>query len=316
MQEQKTFTKDDRFVDYYWYWLKLYKQGQVRPKTFSNYTLVARQLERMWPDKKIGEVTADSFQQLVNEFAPGHARGSIQKFYTYARIPLLRLHHYEKLIDRDPTYGVKIPNAADAHLTRAKFLEKDQLQRLIKTLEFDQGTYSDGFMIVLRTGMRFGEFMGITPDDINFDKGTLTINKTWDYADRNTPYDRFQPTKNKHSIREIVIDGVTMECFKRNMEGCGRGETIFGTIACRQSSGWNKHLARICEFAQIPRLSMHSLRHEHATFLADENIPTKEIAERLGHANDQITQKVYIHRLESAREKGHEQILEELAKIG
>ena len=61
---------------------------------------------------------------------------------------------------------------------------------------------------------------------------------------------------------------------------------------------------------------MHSLRHEHATFLADENIPTKEIAERLGHANDQITQKVYIHRLESTREKGHEQILEELAKIG
>ena len=61
--------------------------------------------------------------------------------------------------------------------------------------------------------MRFGEMVGLTRKDFNFEEGTINIEKTWAYA-KNSP-EGFGPTKNDESIRVIKVNKFTMDIFKQ-----------------------------------------------------------------------------------------------------
>ena len=74
-------------------------------------------------------------------------------------------------------------------------------------------------------------------------------------------------------------------------------------------------LARICKFIDIPVMSIHGLRHEHASFLASQGVPTKTIAARLGHVDDRVTNKVYIHETMHDQKRDARAVMDKLADM-
>lgn len=134
--------------------------------------------------------------------------------------------------------------------------------------------------------MRFSEALAITPNDFNFSKQSLSINKTWDYK---SGYG-FMPTKNQSSIRKIQIDWQLIIQFSTLVKNLPKDEPIFVSGNIYNSTA-NDILARHCKNVGIPIISIHGLRHTHASLLLFAGVSIASVAQRLGHSSMTTTQK-------------------------
>src|SRR5690625_1380765 len=131
-------------------------------------------------------------------------------------------------------------------------------------------------LLGLTTGLRFGELVGLTRNDFDFDNETLNIDKTWGYY-KDAP-EGFGETKNKQSIRRISVDEYTLNAFKdyfekTEIEEENKHELVFFNKADSKykvisNSYANRVLGNLLRTLSIvPIISMHGLRHNHASIL-------------------------------------------------
>ena len=146
--------------------------------------------------------------------------------------------------------------------------------------------------------MRFSEALALTPKDFDFSHQTLSISKTWDYKGNGG----FLPTKNKSSVRKIQMDWLTVMQFARLVKNLPEDKPIFveGTV---YNSTVNGILERHCKNAGIPVISVHGLRHTHASLLLFAGVSIASVARRLGHASMTTTQKTYLHIIQELESK-------------
>ncbi len=187
---------------------------------------------------------------------------------------------------------------------------------MVKELKHENTSEANFFLILLKTGLRFAEALGITLNDVDFDKKTVAINKTLDYKNHREGTRSFTLTKNKYSIRTIIVDDAVLYMLWKNAKGADPDESIFFKIKGFQfNSTLNNKLKRACRNAGVPEITLHSLRHEHATYLVSQGISSMAVAERLGHADDSVTRAVYIHRLETEKARDDKEILQKIANL-
>lgn len=167
--------------------------------------------------------------------------------------------------------------------------------------------------VALKTGARFSEILGITKEDINSSTTTLNIDKTWDYKFGQG----FVPTKNTSSIRQIIVDNeflAVIEAYynwldKYNIK-LNNGAIFVKNQTRVYNSSINNILKMIFEALKIESISLHKLRHTHASILIAEGISLQVVAKRLGHADTSMVQEVYGHLLKSVEEKENMRVLE------
>ena len=172
-----------------------------------------------------------------------------------------------------------------------------------------------GYMIIfiaLKTGARFSEILGLTHDDINKTERTLNIDKSWDYKSDTG----FVHTKNTASIREIEIDQDTIDVITqyqqwlKNFQIETRENTLFVEAGGGlYNSSINNLLSNLLESLNIERISIHKLRHTHASILIANKVPIMVVAKRLGHSSPNMLQKVYGHLLETTEDEGNRMIM-------
>ena len=196
----------------------------------------------------------------------------------------------EGLIDRDPTRKAIIKGKQPRE-KKPKYLNQFELHLLLSSLDLERQLNWDWFiLLVAKTGMRFSEALALTPKDFDFIHQSLSINKTWDYKD-NTG---FLPTKNQSSVRKIQIDWQTVVQFSELLKDLPLDLPIFvnGVVF---NSTVNDILRRKCSNAGVPAISIHGLRHTHASLLLFAGVSIASVARRLGHASMTTTQKTYLH---------------------
>lgn len=296
--------KSEIFVKYFERWIEGTKKGTVRDVTLIKWHQTLKFCKAVWPDKQIGDIDRADIQAMVNKYAETHSKTTVRDFYHQFRAPFDDLV-YDEYIKKDPCHNITIPSGVERHKTREMFLEMDEVKRLSSVLKEDGGTMSDLLMVILHTGMRFAEALAITPNDLDFENHRMRINKTWDYKSKKSG---FQPTKNESSIRTISIDPECEKAFKHNMPGCRPDEAIFGGLKHWYNSVVNDALRRLCKIAGVPIVSVHSLRHTHASILIANGISLQNVSSRLGHHSTVTTQETYIHELEKARQNDEAKI--------
>lgn len=153
-------------------------------------------------------------------------------------------------------------------------------------------------------------------NDIDFKRKTVSINKTLAYKGNRKGTRAFAPTKNKYSVRTIIVDDTVLYMLWKNARGADPDESIFYRLKGFQfNSTLNNNLKRACRKAGVPEITLHSLRHEHATYLVSQGISSMAVAERLGHADDSVTRAVYIHRLETEKARDDKEIAQKIASL-
>lgn len=178
-------------------------------------------------------------------------------------------------------------------------------------MELGQELNWDWFiLLVAKTGMRFSEALAITPKDFDFSRQSLSISKTWDYKGEGG----FQPTKNQSSIRKIQIDWQLIVQFSTLVKDLPEEDPIFVSGKVYNSTV-NDILTRHCKRAQVPVISVHGLRHTHASLLLFAGVSIASVAQRLGHSSMTTTQKTYLHIIQELENKDVDLVMRSLSSL-
>lgn len=301
--------RTDLFCKYYAKWVAVYKKGAIRKVTMDKYLMTQKWLARLVPRLRVCDMNRLAYQQLLNDYAEFHERQTVMDFHHQLKGAILDAVD-EGLIERDPTRKAIIKGKQPA-VKKIKYLNQFELHTLLTSLELKDKVSWDYFiLLVAKTGMRFSEALALTPKDFDFAHQTLSISKTWDYKGKGG----FLPTKNKSSVRKIQIDWQTVIQFSELVKRLPEDEPIF-VHSTVYNSTLNDILARHCKACGIPVISVHGLRHTHASLLLFTGVSIASVARRLGHSSMTTTQKTYLHIIQELENKDIDLVMRSLSGL-
>ena len=124
----------------------------------------------------------------------------------------------------------------------------------------------------------------------------------------------FQPTKNESSNRKIQIDWQLAMQFSQLIKNKEPEKPIFVKSRVFNST-INNRLKVLCNKADVPIISVHSLRHTHASLLLFANVSIASVANRLGHSSMTTTQETYLHIIQELENQDNEKIIHHLSML-
>ncbi len=306
----KDMNSETLFYEYYRQWVDVYKKGAIREATMSKYLMTQKWVEKLAPELKLYELSRTTYQQLLNDYAKEHERQTTLDFHHQLKGAILDAVD-EGLIGRDPTRKAIIKGKTPG-TKKIKYLNQFELHTLIAHLDIKEEVSWDWFiLLVAKTGMRFSEALAVTPGDFDFARQTLSISKTWDYKGEGG----FLPTKNKSSVRKIQVDWQIVVKFSELVKGLPEDKPIFAGQDKVYNSTVNDVLTRHCRACGISVISIHGLRHTHASLLLFAGVSIASVARRLGHASMTTTQKTYLHIIQELENKDVDLVMRTLSGL-
>lgn len=310
MSQKKYSTK--LFYKYYLDWIHIYKDNAVRQVTLDKYYLVQKRLKELAPDLHMNELNRRNYQQILNLYARNHEKTTTLDFHHHLKASLFDAVD-DGLLKSDPTRRAIIKGCNPSE-KKIKYLNLFDLQKLLRSLDLDSELNWDWFfLLIAKTGLRFAEALALTKEDFDFEKKRIIINKSWNYKEK---IGHFQPTKNESSNRTVMVDWQLMQQFQSLIRSKDDNQLIFFDKDQRvYNSTLNQKLATYCEKLDIPIISIHGLRHTHASLLLYEGVSIASVAKRLGHSNTTTTQETYIHIIRELENKDNDKILHHLSQL-
>lgn len=283
---------------YFQNWIDVYKKGSIRKVSFKKYQLTLDWIIKIARDVRLCDLDRTSYQSILNEYATTHERQTTMDFHHHLKSCLLDAFD-DGYLTNDPTRKVVI-KGKNPRNKKVKYLSQFELQLLVKKLKLKDEINLDWLILLIaKTGLRYSEALALTPQDFDFAKQTLNVSKTWDYKEQGG----FMPTKNKSSVRKIQLDWMTVSQFSGIIKNLSEDKPIFVFKERTYNSTINDLLKRRCAAAGIPIISVHGLRHTHASLLLYAGVSIASVAKRLGHASMNTTEKVYLHIINELENK-------------
>ena len=310
VDKMDTYDGNELFYKYYERWVNVYKEGAIRKSTMQKYNLSLKWLKKLAPKLKLKEVNRITYQEILNGYAEKHERQSTMDFHHQIKASVLDAVD-DGYIEKDPTRKAIIKGRTPVREKKEKYLNQFELQKLISDLDLKNSINSDWLIyLIAKTGLRFSEALAITPKDFDFPHQILNVDKTWNYKD-NTG---FEATKNKSSERKVQLDWQTVIQFSELVKDLEPSSPIFINNRIYNST-INDLLARHCKRVEIPVISIHGLRHTHASLLLYAGVSVASVAHRLGHASMTTTQKTYLHIIQELENTDIDKIMRALTSL-
>src|SRR5699024_5663444 len=300
------------FHEYYLQWMTLYKEGAVRQITYAKYQQTHKQLRKLVTDLCLCDLNRQVYQALLNTYAETHEKQTVLDFHHQVKSGILDALE-DGLLTVDPTRKIVIKGTITQH-HKIKYLNQQQLTKLLAQLYLsDELSIDYFFLLIAKTGLRFSEALGITPDDFDLSRLTISVNKTWDYKSNKGS---FSPTKNTASMRKVPIDWQIAMQFAQLIKDLPKNQPIFITNGKKfYNETANDKLVRYCQKAGIPEISVHGLRHTHASLLLYAGVSIASVAQRLGHSNINTTQRTYLHVIQELENADTDKIMRYLTTL-
>lgn len=297
------------FSDYFEKWINVYKEGAIRKVTMEKYKLSLTWVKKLAPKVRLCDIDRVTYQQLLNDYAKYHEKQTTMDFHHHLKAAILDAVD-EGFIERDPTRKVIIKGKQPRE-KKKKYLNQFELHTLLNGLNLaEEINYDWLILLIAKTGMRFSEAIALTPNDFDFSHQTLSISKTWNYKDGGG----FQPTKNKSSVRKIQLDWMVISQFSALVKNLPKDKPIFVKEKIFNST-INCTLERHCKDLSIPVITVHGLRHTHASLLLFGGVSIASVAKRLGHSSMNTTEKTYLHIIQELENKDVDLVMRSLSGL-
>lgn len=170
------------------------------------------------------------------------------------------------------------------------FWTKDEFSQFTESIMDKQQSYT-AFMVLYWTGIRVGELLALTKEDIDFEQKTITISKSYQRIDGK---DVITPPKTPKSNRTISIPDFLAEDIKDYIK-CIYGIKNKDRLFPFTKSFLLREIERGSKISGVKKIRVHDLRHSHCALLFELGFTPLEVADRLGHEKVETTLNIYAH---------------------
>lgn len=304
----QVIVKEKSFAEYFHEWIELYKSNK-HVTTYSRYLNSYERVKEHFKEMPIQKITRPEYQKFLNEYGKGKSKETVKKLNTHIR-GCVKDAIDEGYISVDFTRKVEFNATGESKKSEDKHLNyKESMvlyEELFKRLS-DKTTTYHLILLGLVSGLRFGELTGLTIEDFDFKNNTISVHRSWDYKFGTG----FAPLKNEQSKRTISIDKNVLLEFKKLILALPKNE--YNLIFYRQTNiktvtneGANKVLRQTLKDLNIDSITMHGLRHTHASLLLYKGANIHSVSKRLGHSDIQTTLDHYTHVIKEMEERDEE----------
>ncbi len=311
--------------EYLYNWLITYKLGVVKQSTYDRMEgTYIHHVKNTLGKKQMGSIDAKDIQLLLNEKVnPSNkdlrplSYSSVKKIYELLN-PCFEYAVQVGDLNINPMKYVKMPHK-DNFIVKTKelFALSDAEMKTLKNvadMKRKNGEpfyrYAYIFMIMLNTGVRVGEMIALTWDDIDLNKRTMDINKSVmsniKNRDLKASKKRIQitaSTKTQNGNRIIYLNDSAIFYLNQMKEYIRNHHIDTNFVSCADNGNETtaRNLQRTFDLvltkANIEHCGLHILRHSFGSSLIRKGIDISVISKLMGHSSPAITRAKYIHVL-------------------
>lgn len=285
-------------------WLNIYQINNLKAKTFCLYQdIIDLHLNPYFGKIDLANINNELVQKYILVKKENLSNVTINLHITLLKTIMNQALENE-IIEVNKIYKTKKLKVNSKEVRAFSINDQKKIENYC--LNSKEYYYSVGILLCLYTGLRIGELVALTWDDVNFKTKELYINKTITRIRKNKEWiDMIIEPKTKKSIRKIPLGNeiiiLLKELKKKKISKYIVSNKTGDRALIRTYQYFFTRIQKILNIKEV--LNFHALRHTFATRAIESGMDIKTLSEILGHSNTSITINRYVHSLDETKKK-------------